>query len=61
MNLRSGEFILTDWANEGLNVETAVKRGVYSIHESLVLKRLGILSDTDSEKLTGSLQEWFGI
>jgi mRNA interferase MazF len=60
-NLRVGEFILTNWQNAGLNVETAVKRGVYSIHESLVIKQIGILSDVDAKKLGQSLREWFGM
>jgi len=30
-SLLSGEFILSDWRNPGLNVPTAVKRGLYTI------------------------------
>ncbi len=29
--LLPGEFVLTDWAAAGLNVPTAVKRGIYTI------------------------------
>jgi mRNA interferase MazF len=39
--LLPGEFVLVDWAAAGLNVPTAVKRGLYTIHDRLVLKRLG--------------------
>jgi mRNA interferase MazF len=56
-----GEFVLADWENAGLNVATAVKRGVYSIHESLVLKQIGILSEVDAQTLRESLHEWFGF
>lgn len=27
-----GEFVLTDWWTSGLNVPTAVKRGLYTVH-----------------------------
>ncbi len=31
-SLLSGEFLLADWTAEGLNVPTAVKRGLYTVH-----------------------------
>ena len=42
-SLLSGEFILDEWKAAGLNVETAVKRGIYTIKETLVRKRIGKL------------------
>jgi len=30
--LLAGEFVLADWSQVGLNVESAVKRGVYTVH-----------------------------
>ena len=33
-----GEFSLADWQGAGLNVASVVKRGLYTIHESLVKK-----------------------
>ena len=60
-SLLSGEFVLSEWQNAGLNVATAVKRGVFTIHERLVLKTVGTLSATDAESLDKSLRGWFGL
>jgi mRNA interferase MazF len=59
--LLAGEFVLTDWKGARLNVETAAKRGVFTIHERLILKRVGNLVTKDAEKLTVSLREWLGL
>ena len=40
-SLRAGELALAEWSAAGLNVETSVKRGVYTVHECLVLKVIG--------------------
>lgn len=60
-NLLAGEFILNDWKSAGLNVETAVKRGIFTIKETLVKKRVGKLTDDDMEQLETSLRNWFGL
>jgi len=60
-NLLRGEFILAEWRKAGLNVETAVKRGIFTIHEKLVLKAVGKLTDSDAESLDKSLREWFDL
>ncbi len=39
--MTEGEFSLADWQGAGLNVASVVKRGLYTIHESLVIKRVG--------------------
>lgn len=59
--LLSGEFVLTDWLAAGLNVETAVKRGVYTVHQNLVVKLIGQLTIADVEKLEQSLRVWLGL
>ena len=59
--LQPGEFILADWEKAGLNVPSAVKRGIYTIHPSLIVKSLGHLSAKDSRQLTKSLREWLGL
>ncbi|MBM4259346.1 MAG: type II toxin-antitoxin system PemK/MazF family toxin [Deltaproteobacteria bacterium] len=59
--LLAGEFMLADWKGAGLNVETAAKRGIFTIHERLVLKRVGRLITKDAEKLEASLREWLGL
>ena len=60
-SLLSSEFVLSEWQNAGLNVETAVKRGIFTIHEKLVLKAVGKLTDSDAESLDKSLREWFDL
>jgi mRNA interferase MazF len=56
-----GEFVLSDWKSAGLNVETAVKRGIYTIKETLVRKCVGKLSKADAEQLDTSLRNWFQL
>jgi mRNA interferase MazF len=60
-SLLEGEFALSQWSAAGLNVATAVKRGVYTIHGSLVIKVIGQLAAGDGEQLQQSLQGWFGL
>ncbi len=60
-NLLVGEFVLTEWKKAGLNVETAVKRGIFTIKETLVRKRVGKLEDADAEKLEKSLRAWLDL
>jgi mRNA interferase MazF len=59
--LRTGEFVLAEWNKAGLHVETAVKRGIFTIHQKLVLKRIGRLSAADAETLESSLRKWLGL
>lgn len=59
--LLAGEFVLDEWKQAGLNVETAVKRGIYTVEESLVVKSIGQLTNADSSKLESSMKQWLGI
>jgi len=59
-SLMVGEFVLSEWA-AGLNVVTAVKRGVYTVHEGLVIKVIGQLSKVDADQLEQSLRDWLGL
>ena len=59
--LLAGEFVLTEWKKAGLNLETAVKRGIYTVKETLVSKRVGILEDEDAKRLEQSLHDWLGL
>jgi mRNA interferase MazF len=56
-----GEFVLSEWSAAGLNVATAVKRGLYTVHQSLVVKAIGKLADADAELLEKSLRGWLGL
>ncbi len=60
-SLLAGEFVLTEWRAAGLNVETAVKRGIYTKTGTLVRKRVGRLNDTDADELENSLRTWLGL
>lgn len=59
--LLTGEFVLADWKASGLNVETALKRGIFTIKQTLVKKLVGKLSVADEEKLEKSLLDWLGL
>ena len=61
LNLRAGEFVLSDWSSAGLNIESAVKRSVFTVHEKLVLRSLGNLSKRDMIELDQSLKFWLGL
>jgi mRNA interferase MazF len=61
-SLLAGEFVLaTWWAAAGLHVPTAVKRGLYTVHETLILKRVGRLTPTDAEQVSQALRQWLGL
>lgn len=60
-SLLEGEFVLSEWAAAGLNVATAVKRGVYTVHKRLVIKMTGQLANVDADKLEQSLRDWLGL
>lgn len=60
-SLLDGEFLLADWAGAGLHVPTAVKRGLYTAHETLILKRVGRLTPADAEQVDQSLRHWLEL
>jgi mRNA interferase MazF len=39
--LLAGEFVLADWQAAGLNVPSAVKRGLYTVDQRLIMKSIG--------------------
>lgn len=59
--LLPGEFVLSHWSYAGLNVETAVKRGIYTVHQSLIIQEVGTLSDSDHKDLNNALRLWLGF
>lgn len=60
-SLLAGKFVLVDWRASGLNVPSAVKRGLYTLHQSLILKSVGKLSDRDASPLESSLRDWLDL
>ena len=59
--LLAGEFILRDWQAAGLNIPTTVKRGIYTVHESLIAKRVGQLVNADASGVEMALRSWLGM
>ncbi|MEY3868568.1 MAG: hypothetical protein RLZZ338_2459 [Cyanobacteriota bacterium] len=53
--------MLSEWSAAGLNVATVVKRGLYTVHESLVIKVIGKLTDADAEQRDRALRGWLGL
>ena len=60
-NLLPGEFVLREWQQAGLNTVTAVKRGIFTLERSLIIKKIGTLSQTDRNLLNNSLCRWLGL
>lgn len=59
--LLAGEFVLAKWKQAGLNIETVVKRGIYTLHQNLIIKSVGKLSASDAASLEKSLKGWLGL
>ena len=59
--LLDGEFSLADWQGAGLNVASVVKRGLYTIHESLVIKIVGRLGSDDASQVDAALRRWLDL
>lgn len=59
--LGAGEFALADWQAAGLNIPSAVKRGVYTVHGSLIFKSVGRLSSRDARQIEQSLRQWLEL
>ena len=59
--LLAGEFVLNDWTSAGLHLPTAVKRGIYTIHSRLIVKKLGHLPPRDAQQVDDSLRMWLGL
>ncbi|MBI3119238.1 MAG: type II toxin-antitoxin system PemK/MazF family toxin [Candidatus Hydrogenedentes bacterium] len=59
--LLDGEFVLADFRAAGLHVPTAVKRGLYTLHSALVLKKVGTLSTPDIAHIESAWRLWLGL
>ena len=57
-SLLPGEFVLVEWQAAGLNVSSAVKRGIYTVNQKLAIKTIGKLQRVDALKLEISLKSW---
>ncbi|NWG19126.1 MAG: type II toxin-antitoxin system PemK/MazF family toxin [Chloroflexi bacterium] len=61
VGLLPGEFVLAEWQTSGLNVPSAIKRGIYTIEQRLVQHTIGQLAPSDIAKLTTALRLWLGL
>jgi mRNA interferase MazF len=61
LRLLAGEFVLDDSRAAGLNVSSAIKRGLYTLRQDLIMKTVGRLSGGDAKKLESSLRDWLGL
>jgi mRNA interferase MazF len=59
--LHQGEFVMKDWRSAGLNVASAVKRGIFTIQQDLIIKQVGSISSQDAHELEESLRAWLGL
>ena len=60
-SLLPGEFVLVEWQAAGLNVSSAVKRGIYTVNQKLAIKTIGKLQRVDALKLEISLKSWLDL
>jgi mRNA interferase MazF len=60
-SLRAGEFVLADWQGAGLNLPSAVKQGIYTIHSDLIVKSVGNTSVDNTRRLEQSLRLWLEL
>ncbi len=61
VSLLQGEFVLFEWSRAGLHVPTAVKRGIYTIHQRLIIRTIGKLTEADAQHLDQSLRGWLNL
>ena len=60
-SLLAGEFVLNDWSGAKLNVPSAVKRGLFTVQQKLIIKAVGKLQTVDIILLEQSLRLWLGF
>lgn len=57
-HLLNGEFVLSHWKSAGLNVPSAIKRGIFTIAKDIIIKSIGTLHDKDAHQLELSVKSW---
>ena len=57
----SGEFVLADYRGAGLNVPTAVKRGLHSLESRFVIQPVGRMTPIDLAELDRALAYWLDL
>jgi len=59
--LQPGEFLMHGWQDAGLNVPSAVKRGIFTIDQDLIIRIVGSVAAEDERELEQSLRAWLGL
>ena len=60
-NLLSGEFVMKHWKESGLNTVTAVKRGLFTIDNRLIIQKIGVALEIDTIALDNSIKYWLAL
>lgn len=60
-SLQPGEFALTGWKEAGLLYPSVVKRGIFTLEQSYIGRRLGRLATVDRDKMDAALRLWLGL
>ncbi len=60
-NLQPGEFVLVEWKGAGLLFPSVVKRGLFTLDNTCINRRLGRLAAADQGKLDSALRLWLGL
>lgn len=60
-NLSETEFSLSGWEAAGLNVPTAVKRGCILVDPTIIIKKVGVLSEADQKSVDSALKKWLAL
>ena len=60
-SLNNGEFIISEWAQAGLNVVSVVKRGCVLVDTALIRLKVGVLSQRDVVSLNEALRSWLEL
>jgi mRNA interferase MazF len=60
-SLQPGELVLQDWRGAGLLFKSAVNRGLFTLGQDQVARRLGRLSSPDMLALEQALRLWLGL
>lgn len=55
--LKSGEYVLEDWKRAGLLKPSVIKLALATVERTLVLKKLGRLSESDLARAENALSE----
>ncbi len=56
-----GECLITNWQEAGLLKPSAIKTAISTIEQSLILKKMGRLSQNDLLSMEGALKEFLGL